>query len=66
MAEAPPNKKAKTEGGIVAEGASVPSVIFKCRVRIPESADENPFDWKDVTTEGTVQAGPSGETSEAV
>ena len=51
MAEAPPNKKAKTEGGIIAEGASVPSVIFKCRVRIPDSAEENPFDWKDVASD---------------
>ena len=32
------------------EGEVVPSVIFKTRVRI-ESDDENPFDWKDVTTD---------------
>ena len=32
------------------EGATVPSVTFKTRVRI-ESTDENPFDWKDVTSE---------------
>ena len=32
------------------EGDTVPSVVFKTRVRI-ESDDENPFDWKDVTTE---------------
>lgn len=34
----------------IAEGATVPSVTFKTRVRI-ESEDENPFDWKDVTSE---------------
>jgi Redoxin len=34
----------------VSEGATVPSVTFKTRVRI-ESDDENPFDWKDVTTD---------------
>jgi len=32
------------------EGDSVPSMTFKTRVRI-ESDDENPFDWKDVTSE---------------
>ena len=32
------------------EGDVVPAVIFKTRVRI-ESEDENPFDWKDVTTD---------------
>jgi len=32
------------------EGDVVPSVTFKTRVRI-ESNDENPFDWKDVTSE---------------
>lgn len=31
-------------------GATVPSVTFKTRTRI-ESDDENPFDWKDLTTE---------------
>lgn len=46
----PPSKKAKT-GGIAAEGDSVPSMTFKCRVRIPESAEENPFDWKDVASD---------------
>jgi hypothetical protein len=34
----------------IAAGATVPSVTFKTRVRI-ESDDENPFDWKDVTSE---------------
>jgi len=34
----------------IKEGEVVPSVTFKTRVRI-ESDDENPFDWKDVTTE---------------
>jgi len=32
------------------EGDVVPSVVFKTRVRI-ESDDENPFDWKDVTSD---------------
>ena len=46
---APPTKKAKTESSSIAgEGASVPSVTFKCRVRVPDSSDANPFDWKDV------------------
>ena len=31
-------------------GDTVPSVTFKTRVRI-ESEDQNPFDWKDVTSE---------------
>ena len=34
----------------IAEGATVPSVTFKTRTRI-ESDDENPFDWKDITSE---------------
>jgi len=34
----------------IEEGADVPNVTFKTRVRI-ESEDENPFDWKDVTSE---------------
>ena len=34
----------------IAEGAAVPSVTFKCRTRI-ESDAENPFAWKDVTSE---------------
>jgi thioredoxin-dependent peroxiredoxin len=34
----------------VSEGSTVPSVTFKTRVRI-ESNDENPFDWKDLTTD---------------
>ena len=34
----------------IKEGGTVPSVTFKTRVRI-ESDDENPFDWKDVTSE---------------
>jgi Redoxin len=35
-------------------GDSVPSVTFKTRVRVPAmeaAGDENPFDWKDVTSE---------------
>jgi peroxiredoxin len=34
----------------IKEGDVVPSVTFKTRVRI-ESDDQNPFDWKDVTSE---------------
>lgn len=34
----------------IKEGKTVPSITFKTRTRI-ESDDENPFDWKDVTTE---------------
>ena len=34
----------------IEEGAPVPNVTFKTRTRI-ESDDENPFDWKDVTSE---------------
>jgi len=34
----------------IQEGDNAPSVIFKTRVRI-ESSAENPFDWKDVTSE---------------
>mmetsp|Transcript_43294 Transcript_43294/g.102715 ORF Transcript_43294/g.102715 Transcript_43294/m.102715 type:complete len:261 (+) Transcript_43294:117-899(+) len=32
-------------------GDAVPNVTFKTRVRIPDSTAENPFDWKDVTSE---------------
>lgn len=34
----------------IKEGATVPDVTFRTRARI-ESEDENPFDWKDVTSE---------------
>jgi len=34
----------------IEEDAEVPNVTFKTRARI-ESDDENPFDWKDVTSE---------------
>jgi len=34
----------------IKEGTTIPSVTFKTRTRI-ESDDENPFDWKDVTSE---------------
>ena len=34
----------------IEEGGTVPSITFKTRTRI-ESEDENPFDWKDVTSE---------------
>lgn len=35
----------------VKEGGPVPSVTFKCRVRDEKIGGDNPFDWKDVTTE---------------
>ena len=34
----------------IQEGGEIPNVIFKTRTRI-ESDDQNPFDWKDLTTE---------------
>ena len=34
----------------IKEGATVPSVTFKTRVRV-EGEGENPFDWKDLTSE---------------
>lgn len=34
----------------IAEGSSIPSVTFQTRVRIDADV-ENPFDWKDMTTE---------------
>jgi hypothetical protein len=34
----------------IKEGATVPNVVFKTRVRI-DAQVENPFDWKDVTSE---------------
>uniref|UniRef100_A0A7S2V818 Thioredoxin domain-containing protein n=1 Tax=Entomoneis paludosa TaxID=265537 RepID=A0A7S2V818_9STRA len=34
----------------IEEGATIPSVTFKTRTRI-ESTDQNPFDWKDLTSE---------------
>merc|ERR1712127_1022688 len=37
-------------GTPIKEGVDVPSVTFRTRSRI-ESDDENPFDWKDVTSE---------------
>ena len=37
--------------GMVKAGDAVPSVTFKCRVRDPRSQDENPFKWKNVTTQ---------------
>mmetsp|Transcript_40377 Transcript_40377/g.65069 ORF Transcript_40377/g.65069 Transcript_40377/m.65069 type:complete len:199 (-) Transcript_40377:162-758(-) len=35
----------------LAEGAAVPSVTFKCRIRDEKIGGDNPFDWKDVKTE---------------
>jgi peroxiredoxin len=34
----------------IQEGSEVPNVVFKTRVRI-DAPVENPFDWKDVTSE---------------
>ena len=33
------------------EGATVPSVTFKARCRDAKIGGDNPFDWKDVTSE---------------
>jgi hypothetical protein len=33
------------------EGDTVPSVVFQTRVRIDDSSSENPFDWKERTTD---------------
>ena len=33
----------------ISEGATIPSITWKTRTRI-ESSDENPFDWKDLST----------------
>ena len=33
------------------EGDTVPEVTFKTRVRVPDDPSENPFDWKDVSTD---------------
>ncbi len=33
------------------EGATIPSVIFKCRVRDDTIEGPNPFKWKNVTTD---------------
>lgn len=37
--------------GMVKAGDTIPLVTFKCRVRDPRSQDENPFKWKNVTTQ---------------
>mmetsp|Transcript_13817 Transcript_13817/g.32139 ORF Transcript_13817/g.32139 Transcript_13817/m.32139 type:complete len:251 (+) Transcript_13817:58-810(+) len=34
----------------IQEGGTIPSVVFKTRTRI-DSTDENPFDWKELSTE---------------
>lgn len=34
----------------ISEGTAIPSVTFKTRTRI-KSSDENPFDWKDLTSD---------------
>eukprot|EP00873_Tetraselmis_striata_P022376 jgi/Tetstr1/442640/TSEL_030735.t1 len=39
-----------TRAAPIAVGEKVPDVIFKTRVRVPGSTDENPFDWKDVSS----------------
>jgi hypothetical protein len=33
------------------DGDKVPNVIFKTRTRIPDDGTDNPFDWKDLTSE---------------
>jgi len=33
----------------ISEGSPVPDITWKTRTRI-ESSDENPFDWKDLST----------------
>ena len=35
----------------VCVGCEVPDVVFKTRVRVEGDTSENPFDWKDVTTD---------------
>jgi peroxiredoxin len=42
--------QASEVAGAVKAGDAVPDVVFKTRTRI-DSADDNPFDWKDVTTD---------------
>mmetsp|Transcript_27243 Transcript_27243/g.54469 ORF Transcript_27243/g.54469 Transcript_27243/m.54469 type:complete len:206 (+) Transcript_27243:228-845(+) len=49
MSDEPVTKKAKTSR-VKKEGDDVPSTTFKMRVRI-ESDTENPFDWKDMSSE---------------
>jgi len=34
----------------ISEGSTIPSVVFKTRTRTEDEGD-NPFDWKDLTTE---------------
>ena len=34
----------------IQEGAAIPSVVFKCRVRDDSLGGDNPFAWKDVST----------------
>lgn len=34
----------------ISEGTAIPNITFKTRTRI-ESSDENPFDWKDLTSD---------------
>ncbi|KAL7560206.1 hypothetical protein ACA910_003288 [Epithemia clementina (nom. ined.)] len=34
------------------EGDHVPNVLFLCRVRVPNSAEENPFEWDYFTSRG--------------
>ena len=36
---------------IATEGSVIPSVTFKTRTRIEDPSTENPFDWKDLTSE---------------
>ena len=32
------------------DGATIPNVVFKCRVRDESIGGENPFTWKDVSS----------------
>jgi alkyl hydroperoxide reductase subunit AhpC len=40
-----------TMAAVATDGSAVPSVTFKARVRDEKIGGDNPFDWKDVTSE---------------
>lgn len=42
---------ASSAAGSIRVGESVPKVTFKARIRDPSIGGENPFKWKDVTSE---------------
>ena len=51
--EEPPPKDAPAgtaSQATIQEGAAIPSVVFKCRVRDNSLGGDNPFAWKDVST----------------